>query len=199
MWNFLQPQVESDISERTGTWFLKSDIAKHVIRKEILYWEWEEDACPEICQKFLWFRRSACGLHPFSKMKKIFFSPFPLLLTPSKEDSRELEGYREIKFVRVVMYGGAGGQRYTHTQRHGGHSGSAPRCPLPHLSGPSSRHRFILYACLLWNDEAKANIKPIYECRCNGRLQTKRSTRLSHTGLVVELEDVKIKTRLTND
>jgi hypothetical protein len=27
----------------------------------------------------------------------------------------------------------------------------------------------------------------IYECRCNGRLQTKRSTRLSHTGLVVEL------------
>jgi hypothetical protein len=35
--------------------------------------------------------------------------------------------------------------------------------------------------CLLWNDESKANIKPIYECRCNGRLQTKRSTRLSHT------------------
>jgi hypothetical protein len=53
--------------------------------------------------------------------------------------------------------------------------------------------------CLLWNDEAKANIKPIYECRCNGRLQTKRSTRLSHTGLVVELEDLKIKTRLTNE
>ncbi len=45
----------------------------------------------------------------------------------------------------------------------------------------------------------KANIKPIYECRCNGRLQTKRSTRLSHTGLVVELEDLKIKTRLQTD
>ena len=42
-------------------------------------------------------------------------------------------------------------------------------------------------------------IKPIYECRCNGRLQTKRFTRLSHTGLVVELEDLKIKTRLTNE
>ncbi len=28
--------------------------------------------------------------------------------------------------------------------------------------------------------EAKANRKPIYECRCNGRLQTKRFTRLSH-------------------
>jgi hypothetical protein len=42
-------------------------------------------------------------------------------------------------------------------------------------------------------------IKPIYECRCNERLQTKRFTRLSHTGLVVELENLKIKTRLTNE
>jgi hypothetical protein len=42
-------------------------------------------------------------------------------------------------------------------------------------------------------------IKPIYECRCNGRLQTKKFTRLSHTGLVVELEHLKIKTRLTNE
>jgi hypothetical protein len=48
-------------------------------------------------------------------------------------------------------------------------------------------------------DEVKTNIKPIYEFRCNGRLQTKRFTRLSHTGLVVELEDLKIKTRLTNE
>ena len=40
------------------------------------------------------------------------------------------------------------------------------------------------------------SIKPIYECRCNGRLQTKRFTRLTHTGLVVELEHLKIKTRL---
>jgi hypothetical protein len=42
----------------------------------------------------------------------------------------------------------------------------------------------------------KLKIKPIYECRCDGRLQTKRFTRLSHTGLVVELEHLKIKTRL---
>ncbi len=27
-------------------------------------------------------------------------------------------------------------------------------------------------------------IKPAYECRCNGRLQTKRFTRFTHTGLV---------------
>ena len=45
----------------------------------------------------------------------------------------------------------------------------------------------------------KLKIKPIYECRCDGRLQTKRFTRLSHTGLVVELEHLKIKTRLTNE
>ena len=43
-------------------------------------------------------------------------------------------------------------------------------------------------------------INPIYECRCDERLQTKtkRFTRLSYTGLVVELEHLKIKTRLTN-
>ncbi len=28
-------------------------------------------------------------------------------------------------------------------------------------------------------------LKPIYECRCNGRLQTKKFTRLTHTGSVV--------------
>ncbi len=43
------------------------------------------------------------------------------------------------------------------------------------------------------------NPKLFYECRCNGRLQTKRCTHLSHTGLVVELEHLKIKTRLTNE
>jgi hypothetical protein len=37
------------------------------------------------------------------------------------------------------------------------------------------------------------------ESRCNGRLQTKRFTRLAPTGLVVELEHLKIKTRLTNE
>ena len=43
--------------------------------------------------------------------------------------------------------------------------------------------------------------KPTYECRCDGRLQTKtkRFTRLSYTGLVVELEHLKIKTKLTNE
>ena len=42
-------------------------------------------------------------------------------------------------------------------------------------------------------------IKPIYECRCDERLQTKtkKFTRLTYTGLVVELEHLKIETRLT--
>jgi hypothetical protein len=45
----------------------------------------------------------------------------------------------------------------------------------------------------------KLKIKPIYQCRCNGRLQTKRFTCLTHTGLVVEMEHLKIKTSLTNE
>jgi hypothetical protein len=40
--------------------------------------------------------------------------------------------------------------------------------------------------------------KPIYECRCDERLKTKteKSTRLGYTGLLGELEHLKIKTRL---
>ena len=41
----------------------------------------------------------------------------------------------------------------------------------------------------------------MYECRCDERLktQTKESTRLGDTGLVVELEHLKIKTRLLDE
>ena len=44
-------------------------------------------------------------------------------------------------------------------------------------------------------------IRCMYECRCDERLQTKTKefTRLAYTGLVVELEHLKIKTRLTNE
>jgi hypothetical protein len=44
-------------------------------------------------------------------------------------------------------------------------------------------------------------IRPIYECRCDERLKTKTKefTRLAYTGLVVELEHLKIKSRLTNE
>jgi hypothetical protein len=44
-------------------------------------------------------------------------------------------------------------------------------------------------------------IKCIYECRCYERLQTKTKefTRLTYTGLVVDLEHLKIETRLINE
>ena len=44
-------------------------------------------------------------------------------------------------------------------------------------------------------------IRPIYECRCDERLQTKTKefTRLAYTGLVVELEHLKIETRLIDE
>jgi hypothetical protein len=47
----------------------------------------------------------------------------------------------------------------------------------------------------------KREIRCIYECRCNERLQseTKEFTRLSYTGLVVELEHLKIETRLIDE
>ena len=44
-------------------------------------------------------------------------------------------------------------------------------------------------------------IRPIHECRCDERLKTKaeESTRLAYTGLVMELEHLKIKTTLIDE
>ncbi len=67
--------------------------------------------------------------------------------------------------------------------------------PLGSISIPSCPLFVVYYESM----KRKLKIKPIYECRCNGRLQTNRFTCLSHTGLVVELEHLKIKTRLTNE
>ena len=41
-------------------------------------------------------------------------------------------------------------------------------------------------------------IKPIYECRCDERLKTK-STHLTYSWLIGELEHLKIKTRLISE
>jgi hypothetical protein len=43
--------------------------------------------------------------------------------------------------------------------------------------------------------------RPIYECRCDERLETKaeESTHLSYTGLIGELEHLKIETRLIDE
>jgi len=44
-------------------------------------------------------------------------------------------------------------------------------------------------------------IRGIHECRCDERLQTKTKefTRLTYTGLILELEHQKIETRLINE
>jgi hypothetical protein len=47
----------------------------------------------------------------------------------------------------------------------------------------------------------EVKIKPISECRCDERLKTKpeESARLTDTGLLRELEHLKIKTRLIDE
>ena len=60
---------------------------------------------------------------------------------------------------------------------------------------------------VVYYESTKREIKMrcIYECRCDERVQTKtkeftiRFTRLTYTGLVVELEHLKIETRLIDE
>jgi hypothetical protein len=49
--------------------------------------------------------------------------------------------------------------------------------------------------------KGEPKIRGLYECRCDERLQTKTKefTRLPYTGLVLELEHLKIETRLINE
>ena len=55
----------------------------------------------------------------------------------------------------------------------------------------------------VYSESLKRELKRrlIYECRCDERLKTKteESTRLTYTGLVVELEHLKIKTSLIDE
>ena len=62
------------------------------------------------------------------------------------------------------------------------------------LSQSSRVHEFVYYESI----KRKLKIKCICECRCYERLQTKTKefTHLTYTGLVVELEHLKIETRL---
>ena len=66
----------------------------------------------------------------------------------------------------------------------------------PHLR-PDLTWGFVYYESI----KRKLKIKCIYECRCYERLQskTKEFTRLAYTGLVVELEHLKIETRLIDE
>jgi hypothetical protein len=73
---------------------------------------------------------------------------------------------------------------------------SFPRSPSPpHDCFPQILSAFPVGLFVYYESmKRKIKIKPVYECRCDGRLQTNRFTRLSYTGLVVELEHLKIKT-----
>ncbi len=61
----------------------------------------------------------------------------------------------------------------------------------------TKRDQFVYYESI--KRELKRRL--IYEYRCDERLKTKteESTRVTDTGLVVELEHLKIKTRLIDD
>jgi hypothetical protein len=55
----------------------------------------------------------------------------------------------------------------------------------------------------VYHESRKREVKtrPIYECRCDERLKTKseKSTRVGYTGLIGELEHLKIETRLIDE
>ena len=57
--------------------------------------------------------------------------------------------------------------------------------------------RFVYYESI----KREPKIRGIYECRCDERLQTKSKhfTRLAYTGLLGELEHLKLKTRLIDE
>jgi hypothetical protein len=59
------------------------------------------------------------------------------------------------------------------------------------------REFVVYYESIKW----EVKIRCIYECRCDERLQTKTKefTLLVYTGLVVELEHLKIETRLIDE
>jgi hypothetical protein len=60
------------------------------------------------------------------------------------------------------------------------------------------RESFVVYYESI---KRETKIRGIYECRCDERLQTKTKefTRLPYTGLVLELEHLKIETRLISE
>jgi hypothetical protein len=66
------------------------------------------------------------------------------------------------------------------------------------LSVDEERGKIVVYYESI---KQKLKIRCIYECRCDERLQTKTKecTRLVYTGLVVELEHLKIETRLIDE
>jgi hypothetical protein len=88
------------------------------------------------------------------------------------------------------------------TGRPGPGTGTVPGdVPVKNSYGVVAPPLIVVYYELFVYDESRKReikIKPISECRCHERLKTKteESTRLGYTGLLGELEHLKIKTRL---
>ena len=78
-----------------------------------------------------------------------------------------------------------------------------PPTPKPTYKDCYSRSRDYFGSYVVYYESIKRELKirSIYECRCDERLQTKTKefTRLTYTGLVVELEHLKIETRLIDE
>ena len=78
-------------------------------------------------------------------------------------------------------------------------------CNLPDVLGIAGINDTALggYKNFVYYESIKRELKirGIYECRCDERLQTKtkRFRRLPYTGLVLELEHLKIETRLISE
>jgi hypothetical protein len=79
-------------------------------------------------------------------------------------------------------------------------------CHLEVIGDTSKKMCQTRFDCLLlfvYYESMKRETKtrPIYECRCDERLKTKteESTRLTYTGLIGELEHLKIETRLIDE
>ena len=66
----------------------------------------------------------------------------------------------------------------------------------------TARRKSVVYLFVYYESiKRELKIRGIYECRCDERLQTKtkKFTRLPYTGLVLELEHLKIETRLISE
>ena len=92
---------------------------------------------------------------------------------------------------------------FTFTRNHPG--GNTKVCRLAEaqtvLCGLSCVCLLVLKAVYYESIKREPKIRGIKKCRCDERLQTKTKefTRLPYTGLVLELEHLKIETRLTSE
>jgi hypothetical protein len=108
---------------------------------------------------------------------------------------------RELK--RVYRNGGRYNERLN--AETGGSKTSRLGVPVPRQPSVSKARKSLSFSrwCQVYYESIKGEpkIRGINKCRCDERLQTKTKefTRLPYTGLVLELEHLKIETRLIRE